>query len=264
MATTFYTKENLDLSSWFKVVDQDYLELIQSPQFKDWLQKVKSQQPSLLDVGCGSGRFPELLYQSSSTFRSLDVQYTYMDEAEYCCHSFKKNLSKKLLLKEEMQCSIEHANLDGKSYDMLWAIHSLYGLQPDTLETTLRAMVSALKVGGIGLIFAHAQDSFYQTFINTYIQAFTPNRPAYLTGDEIFTSLQNVHEQVSCFTIHSTHEIDVKNHSIIETYLSKNAFYKMSYEQWLANKKIKSLLSEYVQGDKYLFPQTIKLILFQR
>ena len=60
LSTKYYQEGTLEKDIWFRVASTDYIELIKAVDFV----KLFSQCPTpieLLDVGCGTGKFPSML-----------------------------------------------------------------------------------------------------------------------------------------------------------------------------------------------------------
>ena len=59
-AAAFYSEDFLDVDRWFQIADADYVALIKSLNLNDLFPAI-AKRLRLLDVGCGTGRFPTLL-----------------------------------------------------------------------------------------------------------------------------------------------------------------------------------------------------------
>ncbi|NES66291.1 MAG: hypothetical protein F6K24_14005, partial [Okeania sp. SIO2D1] len=58
---SYYQAEKLDLDSWFQVTQVDYEKLIEEYSFNNLFKGFAKNQLKLLDVGCGTAKFPSLL-----------------------------------------------------------------------------------------------------------------------------------------------------------------------------------------------------------
>jgi hypothetical protein len=60
-AEYYYQKENLDRDSWFQVTQIDYEKLIEQYSFDNLFKAFDKTQLNLLDIGCGTAKFPTLV-----------------------------------------------------------------------------------------------------------------------------------------------------------------------------------------------------------
>ena len=72
----------LQPEAWFRIVEHDYTQLIAAIDWEEVFQKQRADF-QLLDIGCGTGRFPKML-QSSIAVATLRIQYDYLDPSHYC------------------------------------------------------------------------------------------------------------------------------------------------------------------------------------
>ena len=72
----YYQKGVLQPEAWFRVVERDYTQLIAAI---NWARIFPEQNTDfqLLDIGCGTGRFPTML--QSHLPASIRIQYDYLD-----------------------------------------------------------------------------------------------------------------------------------------------------------------------------------------
>ncbi|WP_426585484.1 hypothetical protein [Dapis sp. BLCC M229] len=61
LSKSYYQAEKLDLDSWFQVAQIDYEKLIEEYSFNNLFKTFAKNQLKLLDVGCGTAKFPSLL-----------------------------------------------------------------------------------------------------------------------------------------------------------------------------------------------------------
>ena len=126
---SYYQAEKLDLDSWFQVTQVDYEKLIEEYSFNHLFKGFAKNQLKLLDVGCGTAKFPSLLDEKLDG--DINLLADLLDISEYClqvaqkqfdsCQHFSTNKTY-LSATENLHQLVEKTN----SYDIIWAIHSLY------------------------------------------------------------------------------------------------------------------------------------------
>jgi len=262
----FYTKDQ-DFDSWFKVAGIDYLQLIERFPWEH-LFKSFSGIPKLLDVGCGTGKFPSLLTQSQ-VFINPCIIYDYLDPSSYSLFALKKSLRPPFFPGFQYQATIEtmplHQSNRGR-YQLIWAIHSLYTLSTEQATPFIDKIRSLLDPkNGIGLIFLAARHSFYISFYERYLQTVSHPRelPSFLDAQRIASTLRTLgipHEITPMNFFHSIQESDV---STLEQYLSKCTFDSRSVDFWLGHPVLKDHLQSFTSKGWYRFPQEVWLIQFK-
>jgi len=128
-STAYYSPE-LDVEAWFAVADRDYLELIEA---LDWgsLFGGFGAEPELLDVGCGTGRFPELL-TASGTLPPVPIRYDYLDPSAHCLEQLRRALEAPFQPGTAFHATVEvfAPTVNARcSYDLTWCVHSLYAAE---------------------------------------------------------------------------------------------------------------------------------------
>jgi len=133
----------LQPEAWFRIVERDYTQLIAAI---NWARIFPEQNTDfqLLDIGCGTGRFPTML--QSHLPASIRIQYDYLDPSHYCLATCQQTLQAPFFPRHSWQTTLEHAQdvLISGTYDFAWAIQSLYCLEHVNLNTALTQLMEAL------------------------------------------------------------------------------------------------------------------------
>jgi len=80
LSTRYYQQGTLEKDLWFQVAERDYTELIQAFDFDTFFSSFDTPI-TLLDVGCGTGKFPTMLCPHISD--RLHIQYDYLDPSQH-------------------------------------------------------------------------------------------------------------------------------------------------------------------------------------
>ncbi|NES66647.1 MAG: hypothetical protein F6K24_15995 [Okeania sp. SIO2D1] len=85
---SYYQAEKIDLDSWFQVTQIDYEKLIEEYSFNNLFKGFAKNQLKLLDVGCGTAKFPRLLDKKLDG----DIHFSadLLDISEYCLRVAQK------------------------------------------------------------------------------------------------------------------------------------------------------------------------------
>lgn len=81
-AKSYYQKDNLDRNSWFQVAQIDYDNLIEQYSFDHLFKEFAQTKLKLLDLGCGTAKFPTLLDRKIAA--DIHCSVDLLDISEYC------------------------------------------------------------------------------------------------------------------------------------------------------------------------------------
>lgn len=264
-AVAFYAEDVLDLKRWFQVADTDYLTLLEVLNLET-LFSTKFEHLRLLDVGCGTGRFPELVRTKLSATSPI-IEFDFLDPSAYCLQMMRESLMPPYKACLALNIGVESLTQWGEDinfrYDIVWAIHSLYFFEEKKIPDVIQTLYGLLKPEtGVGFIYIAARDSFYMKIFDAYNNVFPTKVTPYLTAEQ-FASVFDKESLSYCEKrLHFYHEINKKDSHLMEKYLHKCVLDESQpLETWRQQPALHDLIDSYQEGEFYRFPQT--LVLFQ-
>lgn len=155
-----------EMEAFYRVATQDYRELAEARDWKAWLQ----DRSPILDVACGSGKFPAALATYGGIGdeqRVLDL----LDPSRFSIDEAARSLTPPFVPGRSFECRIQDLPEDEGPWRAVWATHALYAVPPAEMPAAMSRFTQAVQPGGGRGFIAHAfADSFYLAFQRAYLQ----------------------------------------------------------------------------------------------
>ncbi|NEP06358.1 MAG: class I SAM-dependent methyltransferase [Okeania sp. SIO2G4] len=226
---SYYQAEKLDLDSWFQVTQIDYEKLIEEYSFNNLFKGFAKNKLKLLDIGCGTAKFPSLLDKKLEG--DIHISADLLDISEYClqvaqkqfdsCQHFSINKTY-LSGTENLQQLVEKTN----SYDIIWAIHSLCTVDPNRMADVYLYCLDLLGDNGKFLIYQLAEKSSYNNLYSFYLSHYAErkNTTYFLTSEDHKQILDTLGINYENIRFRFSHRINFESKNILEIYLKKCVF----------------------------------------
>ena len=251
----YYQKSPIDPDSWVSVVTQDFHLIVEAVEWKN-LFPHRTTPYSLLDVGCGTGRFPEIL--STDLPGSLHIYYDMCDPSQYCLNSCQQTLRAPFYSRKAWRTTLEHAEKTWTpgSYDVAWAIQSLHCLNHETLHDSLRRFISAIHpTRGTACIFLGKRDSFLSQIHQLFFRQIPFSAPQpYVSAESVLTMLDQLGATTLIRELDCIHTISIWEDRLLEQYLQQCVMDATPLPKWREIGRLRTFLDSFRHGDYYHFP----------
>ncbi len=250
-----------EMDAFYRVARQDYrllaLEL-------DWAELLAGRR-TLLDVACGSGKFPEALELYADLPDSPAVDYALLDPSAFSLAEARRALTPPFAGGAEYRCTLQELDPEAGPFDVVWSVHGLYALPATELEAGVAAFQRALAPGGLGMIAQAAHDAHYLRFYRDFLDDFRQGAGTpYTSAEQIEEALAagGAHFEVRRLDYHA--EVSFGDAATLEGYLQRCAF---DDTVSLADMEGAERLGRYLRscrdedGQRWRLPQQVDLIL---
>ncbi|TPG31942.1 class I SAM-dependent methyltransferase [Mycobacterium hodleri] len=176
------------MEAFYALATEDYRQLADARSWDDDLGgHAVDGRVRLLDVACGSGKFPTALLAKGLAADPI-VEVDLLDPSAFSIAEARKALVPPFVASGEHQVFLQ--DFSGTGYDVAWATHALYALPPNELAAGTAKMVEALRPGGFGVVAQASSVSHYLTFYDAYRATFAPEATPYTDAEGVASALR--------------------------------------------------------------------------
>ena len=216
-----------EMDAFYTLATEDYRHLAEANDWSAWLAQHQrgagDRSLRLLDVACGSGKFPTALrlHAGIETANIAPIAYDLLDPSAFSIAEARAALGPPFVAGAEFETPLQDFAVPADPYDIVWATHALYAVPLAELDAAMERFIAA--IGGTGFIANAVADSHYIRFYRAFLDRFhggTGER--YRTGEEIVASLRRLGATVTLREISYVQRCD--DDVVVEGYLQRCAF----------------------------------------
>lgn len=255
-----------EMEDFYALASVDYRHLAQALDWQAWLTaqqaRIVGRSLRLLDVACGSGKFPVALgrYAGVTPDTVSSIDYALLDPSAFSIAQARQALTAPFVAGEEYQTTLQALDCPRGAFDIVWATHALYALPVTELQAGLERFMYALK--GIGFIAHACEDSHYLRFYRYFLDAFYNGQGTpYTSAEQIVAMLKRM--GVTFETREISYENgapDTQRHQV-QGYLQRCVFDdSLSLDQLLANPTTGDYLASCRHAGDWRFSQRVMLL----
>lgn len=264
----------LEMEDFYALASVDYQHLAEAIDWKTWLETrqeaVGSRCLRLLDVACGSGKFPAALTSHANVANAAikPVDYALLDPSSFSISEARQALTSPFRAGAEYEMTLQDLECHPGSFDIVWATHALYAIPHNELETALKRMVDAMGRngktvnGGAGFIAHASTQSHYLQFFQHYLSGFKGGVGApYSSSEQIITMLTQMGLALEIKEISYTNGAPENKERQVERYLQRCLFDNtVSLKEMLSNPVTGPYLKTCRKNGMWQFAQHVTMI----
>ena len=259
-----------EMEAFYALASVDYKYLAEAFNWKKWLEtrqaEVGKRRLKILDVACGSGKFPLALgqYAKITDTKILPVEYALLDPSEFSIAEAREVLPSPVIAGAEFKSTLQALQCDRGTFDIIWATHALYAIPEVELKTALERFIFGMA--GVGFI-AHASDkSHYLRFYRHYLNGFKDGLgEPYSSAEQIIKVLTEMGVKHSVKKISYENGVPEDSFSQVEGYLQRCIFDDtIDLEAMRKNMITGPYLDNCLKDRRWRFKQEVMLIFLSK
>lgn len=249
--------------AFYALATEDYRQLARA---RDWAADLRAHAVDghvrLLDVACGSGKFPAALLATGLPVEPA-VEVDLLDPSAFSIAEAGAVLAPPFVAAAAHEVAIEDFTATAP-YDVAWATHALYAVAPAALGTGVGRMVAALRPGGFGAVAQASAQSHYLTFYAAYRATYAPDIAPYTDAEGVADALRAAGAEVDVQVL--DYRTGSTDRAVVEGFLQRCAF---DDTVALADMERDGPLADYLAGCRgadggYLFTHQAHLLTWER
>lgn len=209
------------MEAFYALATEDYRQLALAADWPRLLGDRAHEGWSLLDVACGSGKFPTALRLHTDLGEVPDIAYDLLDPSAFSVQEARGALGAPFVPRHDLVMTLQDLPDDHAGYDVVWATHALYALPPEELDVAAQRFVAALAPGGLGLVAQATSTSHYLAFYDAF-RAGLKNATPYTSAEQVRDALVGAGADVRDQRI--TYRTGSADRAVIEGFLQRCAF----------------------------------------
>ena len=254
-----------EMDRFYAIASVDYRYLAEARGWGDWLKAKQDgvRRPlSLLDVACGSGKFPTALSQ----YARLDeaglspIDYALLDPSAFSIEEARAALKPPFMAGGSYETTLQALDCPPNAFDVVWATHALYAVPPEEIQLALERFVDVCAHEGF---IAHATaDAHYLAFQQRFLEAFgRKDETLYTTAEDVIAALRALGVRFEVQNIAYENGAQAQDREAVEGYLQRCVFDEsVSLEEMEQTDGLSDYLSGCRADGDWRFSQSVALI----
>ena len=259
-----------EMENFYTLASVDYKYLAKAFDWKKWIEthqaNIGQRSLKILDVACGSGKFPLALvqYAKIADAKISSIEYALLDPSAFSITETRRVLQPPFQAGKEFETTLQAFSCEQQAFDIVWATHALYAIPKDELKEALRRFVFGIAKSGF---IAHAShESHYLNFYQIYLNGFkNGSGEPYSSAEQIIQTLEEIDIPHKVNEIIYENSISENQLSQVEGYLQRCIFDDtISLDKMRRNLLTGPYLDSCIKNGKWCFKQKVMLIFLSK
>ncbi|MCD2191835.1 class I SAM-dependent methyltransferase [Actinomycetospora endophytica] len=253
------------MEAFYALAIEDYREMVAA---REWAADLRGHadhgRVRVLDVACGSGKFPaELVRQGlAGAVGDLRVELDLLDPSPFSIREARSVLRPPLVAAAEHEVRLQDLPAAVGGFDAAWATHALYAAPPDQIGAGVARMHAALRPGGFGAIVHATTASHYLRFAEAFAATFAPDAVPFTSADQVTDALTAAGAAPRATTIR--YQVGNGERAVVEGFLQRCVFDdSVSLDRMETVGPVGDYLAECRVSGDYRFDQEVDVITWE-
>ena len=219
------------MDAFYALAGRDYERLARGfVNHPAWLRRVADGRRgiTLLDVACGSGRFPQALQDFGGVgvlSGELRIDCDLLDPSPFSLVEAAQALRSPFVAAARHETLVEELDDAVGPFDVVWATHALYSLTPAAVRAATARMLAALTPGGALLIAQGSREGHYLRFYRYFLDNIRDGQGTlYAASEDLAEALRGRGAEPHVVRLSYEHTTELENAVTVEGYLQRCAF----------------------------------------
>lgn len=256
------------MDAFYTLATDDYRHLAGARDWAGWFAAAQAaagdRSLALLDVACGSGKFPNALATHAGLAAAglRPIATDLLDPSAFSIAEAKAALPVPFAAAREHECTLQDFQPPAVGYDIVWATHALYAVPAADLPAAAAKFCAALGRHGRGVIAHSAAAGHYVEFHRRFLAAFGPAGAApYISAEDLAAALTAVGAAVRVTEIRYESVAGPGSDAAVEGYLQRCVFDDtVDLAAMQATSPVAEWLDACRHADGWRFPQIVHLL----
>jgi SAM-dependent methyltransferase len=220
-----------EMDAFYELAGRDYERLARGfVNHSAWLRRVAHgrRRITLLDVACGSGKFPEALQDFGGVGAlsgELRIDYDLLDPSPFSLLEAAQALRPPFVAAGRHETLVEDLDDAVGPFDVVWATHALYSLTPAAVRAATARMLAALAPGGALLIAQGSREGHYLRFYRHFLDDLREAQGTlYAASEDLAEALRACGAEPHAARLSYDHTTALDNAITVERYLQRCVF----------------------------------------
>jgi len=251
------------MEAFYALAADDYRHLALSRDwralFEDAQARAGDRPLRLLDVACGSAKFPNALVRHAGLGDAAiaPIETALLDPSSFSIAEARAALPRPFRPAAEYETTLQDFTPPPGGFDIVWATHALYAIPVSEIDAALTQFRAAIAPGGLGVIAHSAAAGHYIAFHRQYLAAFGPDEATpYVSAETIADRLRTAGAGISVHPVAYHTVATGEACAAVEGYLQRCVFDERAS---LADMQAAPALSDYLARcrgpEGWRFPQ---------
>jgi SAM-dependent methyltransferase len=255
------------MEAFYALAVEDYRRMVAA---RDWAADLRGHavegRVRVLDVACGSGKFPAELARRglADAVEGTRVEVDLLDPSTFSLAEARGVLEAPFTVRAEHAVRIQDLATGVGGFDVAWATHALYAVPPDEIGAGIARMVAALRPGGFGAIVHATSASHYLRFASAFRTTFAPDSVPFTGAGQIRAALAAAGVVPAVTTMR--YDVGHADRAVVEGFLQRCVFDdSVPLDRMEDEGAVGAYLSGCVDGDGdgYRFTQVVDVITWE-